>query len=146
MTIDDLFRLAIFSAALLGISCGRTAAPAGVETPAATAAAAAKVEAAPVLAVALEGDVLMLSETEYRAKGPEIRCSAFLIRDETAAPIMGLAEWRVFPAGAGFFSTGATGVFFIPEGTGVVEIEAELEHEGRHLRSPRLRLHVAAVD
>lgn len=141
--IRRLFFLPVF----LTLACGQSSPSAPVEAPDTTAPTATTNESAEaaVLAVALEGDVLAISETEYRAKGPEIRCSAFLIENGNASPILGLAEWRAMPNGAGVFSTGATGVFFIPERSGTIEIEAECDHAGRRLKSPRLILHVAEM-
>lgn len=147
MTMNRLIRRLFFLPVFLTLACGQSSPSAPIDaqaTPAPTATPDARAEA-PVLAVALEGDVLAISETEYRAKGPEIRCSAFLIENGSAAPILGLAEWRAMPNGAGVFSTGATGVFFIPERSGAIEIEAECEHGGRRLKSPRLILHVAEM-
>lgn len=131
---------------LLAVSACGGAAPPAVDS--LTDGDAEAIAAAPsaVLAVALEGDVESVSETEYRAIGPEIRCSAFLLKDEEASPIAGLVVWKTKPEGAGIFSTGAVGVFFIPERTGAIEIVAEYDHEGATLRSPALLLHVSKAN
>lgn len=96
--------------------------------------------ASSALAIALEGDVEAVSETEYRAKGPEIRCAAMLVGGE-AEPVTSEVDWTADPASAGLFSSGAQGVFFIPEGSGRVEIEARLRNpDGSEIVSPKLIL------
>jgi hypothetical protein len=49
----------------------------------------------------------------------------------------------VEPAAGGVFSSGAHGVFFVPEGPGRVEIQAALKSpDGRETRSPKVYLTV----
>lgn len=94
-----------------------------------------------VLAIALEGDVELTSETEYRSIGPEIRCSAMLMDAGEPQPVATEVEWKAEPAGSGVFSSGAHGVFFLSEGSGRVEIHAILKTpDGRALRSPKVFL------
>jgi hypothetical protein len=110
-------------------------------SPQSTPAAEADTAAAGALAIALEGDVEPASETEYRSKGPEIRCSAMLVVGGVPQPVATEVEWTAEPDGVGVFSSGAHGVFFVPEGSGRVEIHAALKSpEGAETVSPKVIL------
>jgi len=123
-------RLLLFSIAMVFISaCGNTAdnqrtTNVSENKEEGTAVYSATLAIAQSLAIAFEGDVERISETEYKSKGPEIKCAAILIDKDSTFSVTSDAEWIVVPQDAGTFSEGASGVFFLPNQKGSFKIYA----------------------
>ncbi|MEK8022599.1 MAG: hypothetical protein AAB229_02220, partial [Candidatus Hydrogenedentota bacterium] len=120
------------SAAMFIVACGRPAPPpampSALSTP--TPAVAAIARNLPPLEIVLEGDAIRRSDTEYEAAGPEILCSAFLMDSEVPRLVSSEVEWKTDPPG-GSFSSGASGVFFLPDSHSTVKIYALFSEQGQ---------------
>ena len=130
-----------FAILLLLASCGQAVPSSPSSAPVAAPAprVVPSVKSFP-LAIALDGNVKHRSDTEYVATGPEILCAAYLIDSDVPRLVSSEVEWQTDPPG-GTFSSGASGVFFLPDTGTVVRIYAVMSDPAAPPNeSPRLTL------